>query len=122
MRDGFECKFSGIFRKITGGRSFAGEAHISNHPNALNDLRECLDPGYPGFRGNLCCHGRCGSRHPLPPRPGVNGRSLIAGVDGEFGQPQLRAVLMGPRPIQQLCQFRPHALMIGPTVDNDVID
>ena len=35
-------------------------------------------------------------RHALSPRPGIDGRSLIAGVDGELGQPQLRAVLMGP--------------------------
>ena len=60
--------------------------------------------------------------HALPPQPGIDGRSLITGVDGQLGQPQLRAVLMGPCPVQQLCQFWPCALMVRAAVDDDVID
>src|SRR5690606_8270829 len=59
---------------------------------------------------------------PLRPRPGIDRRGLVARVDGEPRDPQMRAAFMWPGPVEQRGQFRPRVMPVGPALDYDVID
>src|SRR5690606_27212147 len=55
-------------------------------------------------------------------RPGIDGGRLVAGVDRELSEAELRAVRVWPSPGQQARELIPGLATLGAALDHDVID